>query len=1101
MMRLRAHNPGQLSDADLDATFVARLDTYRDLLDLIRRQPERGPLQHVILIGERGMGKTTLGLRTLLGVRQDPALSRLWQPVPFPEESYAVAGLGDLWIEALRRLSIATGDPSWGARAEGWVRTERDDARLRARARDALTEFRMTTGLRPILFVENIDEILGKFEEIDLSRLREDLQSRDDVMLLASATQRFQRIAERNEAFYEFFRTIDLSGVDAAGTRAIVAATARALNCEGLKSAQARVAVIRTLTGGNPRLIHLTTRLVAQSPHGSAREDFERLLDDQTPYFKARIDALPAQQAKLFYMLAEIWKPASAADLATPMRLSSSQVSAQLKKLEETQLIHRTAVAGRKRTYYEVSARLFNLYLVMRSSHDNRRRLESIVRFLAELYGEDALTHIAETSRHWLASPVEPGTREEHELVLDVVTKEMLRLRAGFAAPDVPSVDDGEQDRRGLVKILQEIYGRLRALAMDRDVDGARRAYSEFVDRLGGAPATPSERYGLALAHMAMVFAFGTTGDTKAASDIFTHLVTLAAAHPDDPALRKEQAKAAANLINALGRAGDLDGARALYNGTEALAARHPGEPALREWQAKAAVNLINALGDAGDLDGARALYAGVEALAARHPDGPVLRERQAKAAVNLINALGNAGDLDGARALYAGVEALAARHPDEPALREQQAKAAVNLITDLGNAGDLDGARALYAGVEALAARHPDEPALREQQANAAVNLINALGNSGDLDGARALYAGTEALAARHPDEPALREQQANAAVNLINALGNAGDLDGARALYAGVEALAARHPDEPALRERQANAAFNLITDLGNAGDLDGARALHAGVEALAARHPDEPALRERQANAAFNLINALGNSGDLDGARALYAGVEALAARHPDEPALREQQANATFNLINALGNAGDLDGARALYAGVEALAARHPDEPALREQQAKAVANLILALCPAGSAAEISTLFKRLIASRLQSQIYIAVGGCADYAAAAGNWPLVPLALDRAVHLDGFVIPDDAPRLDSPVPWLVYLSQRPARTVVVALERMGVADRVEPVYRLAQEEAGLDLPQLPKEVRDVVDVIRPIVAGLRAGRPPAEVFRSEPGEDGG
>src|ERR1039458_8575728 len=66
-------------------------------------QPEIGQIRygvgllgkpHVLLIGARGMGKTTMLLMLRFAVREGD-LREKWQPVRFPEESYAVTDLAD----------------------------------------------------------------------------------------------------------------------------------------------------------------------------------------------------------------------------------------------------------------------------------------------------------------------------------------------------------------------------------------------------------------------------------------------------------------------------------------------------------------------------------------------------------------------------------------------------------------------------------------------------------------------------------------------------------------------------------------------------------------------------------------------------------------------------------------------------------------------------------------------------------------------------------------------------------------------------------------------------------------------------------------------
>src|ERR1019366_3880913 len=60
-----------------------------------------------LIIGQRGLGKTTLLRRLAFAVEDDPALAAAWMPLVFPEEQYNVAGLGDFWLNCVDALSDA----------------------------------------------------------------------------------------------------------------------------------------------------------------------------------------------------------------------------------------------------------------------------------------------------------------------------------------------------------------------------------------------------------------------------------------------------------------------------------------------------------------------------------------------------------------------------------------------------------------------------------------------------------------------------------------------------------------------------------------------------------------------------------------------------------------------------------------------------------------------------------------------------------------------------------------------------------------------------------------------------------------------------------
>ena len=392
MTRRRLYNPAQLTPEELKASFVAREDTLAEMLRLISEQRPGHPCQHMMLIGPRGMGKTTLGLRLLHEILETPALVAAWQPVAFHEESYGISNLADFWLTALNHLSRATADAEWADRAVALARDERDDRRLAAYALAALMDYCQTSGKRLILFVENIDIVFKQLgDERQIHELRATLIERPEILLIGSANTVFEAIHSHGEPLYEFFRLFILKGLGPEDTRRILA---RLVDAEGkpelmetLDRERGRLETIRRMTDGNPRSVVLMCRILIESPLGSAFEDLERLIDEQTPYFKARIEELPVQARKVFHCLAEGWKPMQAREVADAAKLSSSHASAQLKQLMEKGYAREVALPDAKRSLYEVGDRFYNIYYVLRFSRTGRDRLERLIAFLHDLFG------------------------------------------------------------------------------------------------------------------------------------------------------------------------------------------------------------------------------------------------------------------------------------------------------------------------------------------------------------------------------------------------------------------------------------------------------------------------------------------------------------------------------------------------------------------------------------------------------------------------------------------------------------------------------------------------------------------------------------------
>lgn len=483
MTRRRLYNPAQLTPEELAASFVARRRTLADMLRMLRRQAPDRPLQHLMLIGARGMGKTTLGLRFLHEVAATPSLAAKWQPVPFHEESYGIGDLADFWLTALDHLTRATGESRWADRAADLARNEKDAERRAAYARSALLDFRHESGKRPILFVENLDAVIAQMRgERAAHGLRASLMTCPDILLIGSANTVFRAIRDRSAALYEFFRLIVLTGLDEDETLRLFQAVSKYEERPEIPDIvgrnRGRLETIRRLTGGNPRLLALACQLLIESPLGPAFEDLERLIDEQTPYFKARIEELPVQARKVFHCLAEEWAPLPARAVAAAANLSSSQASAQLRQLVDRGYAREARLPGEKRSHYEVADRFYNTYYLLRFSRTNRQRLEKLVSFLHDLFGFSGMRAMYPAALDALRSH---GAADGNAL-------ELIGVLAPYVAQDR---DFSQRDdwRRSAIRLIQESVGADAPVISDIDSafhsqrETALRRVHELIDR------------------------------------------------------------------------------------------------------------------------------------------------------------------------------------------------------------------------------------------------------------------------------------------------------------------------------------------------------------------------------------------------------------------------------------------------------------------------------------------------------------------------------------------------------------------------------------------------------------------------------------------
>jgi DNA-binding MarR family transcriptional regulator len=164
-----------------------------------------------------------------------------------------------------------------------------------------------------------------------------------------------------------------------------------------LQDRPGRLQTLYELTGGNPRALGLIFELLRQGPNSRAVEDFERLMDITTPYFKARFEDL-AEQAQVVVHALAVGRPdggaglrfgLTAAEIGTHAGLPTSTVSAQLDPLEREGLVEKSASHGR--TQYRMAEQLFRLWLQMRGNRRVRQNVVGLTQFLEAMFSTEEL--------------------------------------------------------------------------------------------------------------------------------------------------------------------------------------------------------------------------------------------------------------------------------------------------------------------------------------------------------------------------------------------------------------------------------------------------------------------------------------------------------------------------------------------------------------------------------------------------------------------------------------------------------------------------------------------------------------------------------------
>lgn len=414
--KIKKYNPGFLTDQELVDSFCVRTGEFALLVETLRESTGHSN-PHAIVIGPRGSGKTTLLLRVAVEVRRDQALQAAWFPVVFAEESYGISSCGEFWLQCLFNLAQqAPGgeDAPDLNRTYEELRAVQDDRILSDMALAAILDFAATQGKRLLLLVENLNSLFNEIGDPEVGwELRKTLQCEPRIFLLGSATSRFAEIDDSKRALYDLFQVHTLKRLDTEACATLWRSVSES------DIAPRAIRSLQILTGGNPRLLSIVAEFGARHSFRELMEDLLDLVDDHTEYFRSHLEALGAQERRVYLALAALWQPSTANQVASIARLSASHCSALLKRLVDRGEVIRSGGTPRRREYY-LAERMYNIYYLLRRGRGTNQVVEALVRFMTAFYSQPELVNIYQgiTAE---ASSAKGAMRETLERVLKLL--------------------------------------------------------------------------------------------------------------------------------------------------------------------------------------------------------------------------------------------------------------------------------------------------------------------------------------------------------------------------------------------------------------------------------------------------------------------------------------------------------------------------------------------------------------------------------------------------------------------------------------------------------------------------------------------------------
>jgi len=382
-MAILLYNPDRKNKQEFLDEFVVRHWQFDEIFNDVSTDDMKYPGQHYMLLGQRGSGKTTLLWRLKYAIEDNEYLNKWVIPIMFSEEQYFISQVVNIWEYIAEYLEDTHNFSGLSAEIQQYAHKE-DFEEI---ALDILIKYLDRYKKKVVLLIDNVGDLLDKLDRLEIFRLREILQTRPHLRLIAASSAVLDGILDYQQPFFEFFKMVPLMGLSYDESTALLKKLAEMHGETGkiekiIRETPSRIETLRTLSGGLPRTMALLFQVFVDDEHGNAVNDLEKILDAVTPLYKHRMDDLPAQQQKIVDAVARNWEAVSVKELTQKLRLESKVISAQLRQLERIDIIEKRTTKTKNHLYL-LRERFFNIWYLMRYGRkEDRQRVIWLVRFL-----------------------------------------------------------------------------------------------------------------------------------------------------------------------------------------------------------------------------------------------------------------------------------------------------------------------------------------------------------------------------------------------------------------------------------------------------------------------------------------------------------------------------------------------------------------------------------------------------------------------------------------------------------------------------------------------------------------------------------------------
>jgi len=373
-------------------TTVGRKEMLDDLLEKLERNAEKKGGQHYLFIGPRGIGKTHFLTLIENATKANENLGKRYTVIRFPEENNRILSFADILLGITEILGEVTDNSEWRQLYRSTSEIEKDEDIIDTIV-PRLRQYKRQTGRTLLILLENIALLFTEQikQEQDIHRFRSFLMDTPCSTLVGTSPVYFPGLYDSKSPLYDFFDIQVLEDLTEEQTLEMIRRNLEWEGCADIlkefDSLTPKIQTIHVMTGGNPRLIMMLYELVAHDNLLDVKIQFQKLLDQISPFYQDRMkDLAPQERALLETLALNRSEPRTPANIARHLRKSPQQTSSLLRRM--TNAGYLTASENpqdRRSRIYRIKEGFFDLWLAMSESRIQRKRLGYLVEFF-EMY-------------------------------------------------------------------------------------------------------------------------------------------------------------------------------------------------------------------------------------------------------------------------------------------------------------------------------------------------------------------------------------------------------------------------------------------------------------------------------------------------------------------------------------------------------------------------------------------------------------------------------------------------------------------------------------------------------------------------------------------